>query len=132
MASAITWPLRVVISSPVRMSRSSPHSPCHALCAAWVLCSLLLMKSSPAARAAVAISAGVRLPSEWTECRWQSPRYQARPRPLARSGGYTGVGVVPGSPKRRVIVTSYGSPSGATVYGPSAMFQVPARTGPAT
>lgn len=95
------------------------------------MCSLLLMKSSPAARAAAAISAGVRLPSECTECRWQSPRYQARPRPFARSGGYTGSGVDPAGPNRRVTVTSYGSPSGATVYGPSAMFHVPARTGPA-
>lgn len=130
MATATTCPLRVVTSSPVRISRSSPHSPCQALCAEWVLCSLLLMKSSPAARAAAAISAGVRLPSEWTECRWQSPRYQARPRPPARSGGYTSSGAGADAPKRRATVTSYGSPSGATVYGPSTMCQVPAPRGP--
>lgn len=95
------------------------------------MCSLLLMKSSPASRAAAAISAGVRPLSEWTECRSQSPRYQARPRHLARSGGYPGSGVRPAGPRRRVTVTSYGSPSGATVYEPRAMCQVPARTGPA-
>ena len=88
------------------------------------------MKSSPAARASAAISAGVRRPSECQECRWQSPRYQARPRPFARVGGYTGFGTAPGSPYVRVIVTSYASPCGATVYGPSAMCQVPGRTGP--
>lgn len=26
-------------------------------------------------------------PSEWTEWTWQSPRYQAAPRPTARAGG---------------------------------------------
>ncbi len=113
--TASTCPLRVVISSPVRISRSSPHSPSHAACAEVVLCSLLLMKSSPAARAAAATSAGVRRPSECVEWRWQSPRYQARPRPLARSGGWTGTGAGADSPKRRVTVTSYGRPSGATV-----------------
>ncbi|BFO22415.1 hypothetical protein SHKM778_88030 [Streptomyces sp. KM77-8] len=41
---------------------------------------------------------GVRRPSEYQECRWQSPRYQARPRPLARSGGYTGRTLRPGFP----------------------------------
>lgn len=87
MPSATTWPLRVVISSPVMMRRSSPHRPCHARCAELVLCSEVLMKSRPAARASAAIRSGVRPPSECTECRWQSPRYQARPRPLARGGG---------------------------------------------
>ena len=88
------------------------------------------MKSSPAARASAAISAGVRLPSEYQECRWQSPRYQSRPRPLARYGapGKTPSPVYP--PERSVMVTSYARPSGATVYGPSAMLQVPGRTGP--
>ncbi len=52
------------------------------------------------------------------------------PRPLARSGGYTGRGVRPGSPNVSVTVISYDRPCGATVYGPSAMCQVPARTGP--
>ncbi len=88
------------------------------------------MKSSPAARARAPISAGVRRPSEYQECRWQSPRYQARPRPLARSGGYTGSTASPGSPYVSVIVISYDRPCGATVYGPSAMCQVPSRTGP--
>lgn len=88
------------------------------------------MKSRPAARASAAISAGVRRPSEYQECRWQSPRYQARPRPLAREGGYTGSVAGAGFPYVRVIVTSYASPCGATVYGPSAMCQVPGRTGP--
>lgn len=39
-------------------------------------------------------------------------------------------GVVPGSPNRSVMETSYARPCGATVYGPSAMYQVPGRTGP--
>ncbi len=58
------------------------------------------------------------------------PRYQARPRPRARSGGYTGSGVSPAAPAVSVTVTSYESPCCATVYGPSAMYQVPGCRGP--
>ena len=84
---ATTWPLRVVTSSPQHDQQVVARQIGPMGVRGVVLCSELLMKSSPAARAAAAISARVRLPSEWTECRWQSPRYQARPRPLARSGG---------------------------------------------
>lgn len=73
------------------------------------------MKSRPAARASAAISAGVRRPSECRECRWQSPRYQARPRPAARSGGYTGRAAGPAAPYSNATVISYDSPCGATV-----------------
>lgn len=52
------------------------------------------------------------------------------PAPLARSGGWTGRGVLPGEPYVRVTVTSYARPWGATVYGPSAMCHFPDRTGP--
>ena len=70
------------------------------------------MKSSPALRAAAIISGCVRLPSEWTVCRCRSPRYQPGPVPGTDDGAGVATNRGPGSPKRRVTVTSQDVPGG--------------------
>ena len=62
-----------------------------------VLWSVQTMKSSPAARAPAATWSGVRRPSEYTVCRWLSPRYHRDrcPAPLRRVRRAEGRAVLP-------------------------------------
>ena len=77
--TASQCPCRVVTSSPGITSRPPVRQAGHTRLAAFVLCSVETMKSSPLARAAAASSSGSRSPSEWTVCRCRSPRYHRAP-----------------------------------------------------
>lgn len=73
---------------------------------------------------------GSRLPSEWTVCRWRSPRYQLGPVPGTDVGARTGSNTGPGDPNVRVTSIRQSMPWGAIVYGPSRTCHRPGSTYP--